>query len=122
MKQLYIVMIFVFTGYWIFVNAQDNSSVLSSQVIELKQNFPNPFNPSTQIEYFLPQRTYVEINIYNILGKKMFVLVKFEGAKGWHKVQFNAEDLPSGLYIYELLTPMFNLPAGRQGKPGKCCI
>lgn len=107
MKSLYLIVIFVITGYFIFVNAQDDSGVFNTQDIELKQNFPNPFNPSTQIEYFLLVRSYVEVNIYNILGIKVLVLIKKEQEKGWNKVQFNAEDFPSGLYIYELLTPMF---------------
>ncbi len=107
MKQFYVVVIFAFAGYCVSVKAQDNSGILSSQVLELKQNFPNPFNPSTQIEYFLRERTFVEVNIYNILGIKLLELVNTEQEKGWYKVQFNAKDLPSGLYIYELLTPMF---------------
>jgi len=107
MKQLYLLVIFILTGYCISVKAQNNSNAVSSQIIELKQNFPNPFNPSTQIEYFLPERTYVVVNIYNILGIKLLVLVNMEQEKGRYKVQFIAEDLPSGLYIYELKTPLF---------------
>ena len=114
MKQFYIVVILAVTGCFISVNAhqlvgivQNYSNVFSPQVLELKQNFPNPFNPTTQIEYFLSERSYVEVNIYNILGIKLFVLVNTEQEKGWYKVKFNAEDLPAGLYIYELQTPMF---------------
>jgi hypothetical protein len=107
MKQFYVAIILGVLLCCICVNAQNNINIPSSQSIELKQNFPNPFNPSTQIEYFLSERTFVEISIYNILGIKLLTLVYMEQEKGWYKAQFNAEGIPSGLYIYELKTPMF---------------
>ncbi|HSP88591.1 MAG TPA: T9SS type A sorting domain-containing protein [Ignavibacteriaceae bacterium] len=107
MKQLYLAIIFGVLLCSVYVNAQNNINIPSSQDIELKQNFPNPFNPSTQIEYFLPEKTFVEISIYNVLGIKLLTLVYIDQEKGWYKTQFNAEGIPSGLYIYELKTPMF---------------
>ncbi len=101
MKRIYFVIILIFAGCYISINAQDNSFVQST---ELRQNFPNPFNPTTQIEYFLPKKTFIELNIYNILGIKLFELVKGEQDKGWYNILFNAENLSSGLYVIELLT------------------
>jgi len=108
MKKLYLLLITLFIAGWFnSINPQDILSRDSSHSVELKQNFPNPFNPSTQIEYYLPYRTYIEINIYNILGIKFQTLIQTEQEKGWYKVEFNAEDLPAGLYVYEILTPLF---------------
>ncbi len=71
---------------------------------ELRQNFPNPFNPSTNIEYSLPSRSYVELSVYNILGIRVATLVKGTRSAGIHMVTFSPENLSSGLYIYELKT------------------
>ena len=68
----------------------------------LEQNFPNPFNPSTKIKYFIPNNSFVELNVYNILGIKVENLVsEFQNA-GSHSASFNAAGIPSGFYIYEL--------------------
>lgn len=73
----------------------------------LNQNYPNPFNPSTFIEYSVPQRTNVEINVYNILGVKIATL--FSGTKeaGNYRINFDAGELASGIYIYEMKTSHF---------------
>jgi len=68
----------------------------------LEQNYPNPFNPSTTIEYALPVRSFIKINVYNILGVKVASLVKGYKSAGIHSVTFDAKNLSSGLYFYEL--------------------
>ena len=73
----------------------------------LKQNYPNPFNPTTTIEFSLPERSYVELNIYNVLGVKITTLVQGVEEAGTYSIQFNASKYPSGLYIYELQTDRF---------------
>ena len=73
----------------------------------LKQNYPNPFNPTTTIEFRLPERSYVELNIYNVLGVKITTLVQGVKEAGTYSIQFNASKYPSGLYIYELQTDRF---------------
>ena len=68
----------------------------------LKQNYPNPFNPSTVISYGLPKRSFVELNVYNILGNKVASLVKSVQDAGMHSLRFDGRNLPSGMYIYRL--------------------
>ncbi len=68
----------------------------------LMQNHPNPFNPTTIIEYELPVRSKVLLNVYDILGNKVATLVNEVKNAGKYKVQFNGADLASGIYFYEL--------------------
>jgi len=69
----------------------------------LKQNFPNPFNPSTLITFDLPQSSNVTLKIYNMNGESVAILVDNDNmSKGTNTLEFNAGDLPSGIYIYSL--------------------
>jgi len=73
----------------------------------LEQNFPNPFNPSTKIEFSLPVTSEVELSIYNILGQKVADLINEERTAGQHSIIWNANDskgmkLSSGIYFYKL--------------------
>ncbi|MCP4580831.1 MAG: T9SS type A sorting domain-containing protein [candidate division Zixibacteria bacterium] len=68
----------------------------------LSQNYPNPFNASTTIEYSLPQPADVQITIYNILGQEIANLVDSRLPAGNHKVNWDAGDLPSGMYFYHI--------------------
>ena len=70
----------------------------------LHQNYPNPFNPSTVIEYSLPQQSFVTISIYSILGEVVRTLVNESVDAGYQKVTFDASELPSGMYIYQIKT------------------
>jgi hypothetical protein len=70
--------------------------------IELFQNYPNPFNPSTNISYQLPEPGLVQLKVYNILGKEVAVLVNAFKTSGKYSVDYNASELPSGVYIYSL--------------------
>ena len=72
------------------------------QAFRLEQNFPNPFNPSTSISFTLPQSEHVQITVHNMLGQQVQTLVNGVQAAGTHTVQFNAENLSSGIYIYRM--------------------
>lgn len=69
---------------------------------ELNQNYPNPFNPSTVIGLQLPVDGYVTLKVYDILGKEVVTLLNEEKEAGMHEIIFNAENLPSGIYLYSI--------------------
>ena len=68
----------------------------------LGQNYPNPFNPKTQIDYELPLNGLVTLKVYDILGREIATLVNEEKTAGKHQVDFSANNLSSGIYIYTL--------------------
>jgi hypothetical protein len=68
----------------------------------LSQNFPNPFNPMTKISYAVAQAGLVSLKVFDILGKEMMVLVNEAKPTGVFEVDFEASNLPSGVYIYSL--------------------
>ncbi|MCB0752525.1 MAG: T9SS type A sorting domain-containing protein, partial [Ignavibacteriae bacterium] len=65
---------------------------------------PNPFNPTTVIQFTLSKEASVTLNIYNVLGEKVSELLNEKMGMGTYNVNFNAKDLPSGVYFYELNT------------------
>ncbi len=69
---------------------------------ELSQNYPNPFNPETKIRYALPSAGQTKLEIYNILGKLVTIMVDTYQTPGTYETSFNAGNLPSGLYFYKL--------------------
>ncbi len=71
---------------------------------ELKQNYPNPFNPDTTIEYSLPYENRVKITIYNLLGSEVAELENSTKSAGRHSIHFEAENLSTGVYFYNLQT------------------
>ena len=75
----------------------------------LEQNYPNPFNPSTSIKFGIPERTQITLDVFNILGEKVIQLVNGEYAAGNYEVKFNAENISSGVYLYQLKTPNYTL-------------
>ena len=70
----------------------------------LKQNFPNPFNPTTKIEFSIPLDNYVEIKIYNSLGAEVATLLNENRLAGRYSVEFNAGNLSSGVYFYKIVS------------------
>jgi choice-of-anchor A domain-containing protein/uncharacterized repeat protein (TIGR01451 family) len=68
----------------------------------LANNYPNPFNPETVIEFSLPAREFVNLSIYNVLGELVSVLTSGELDAGKYSVKFDATNLPSGIYIYRI--------------------
>jgi len=69
---------------------------------QLDQNYPNPFNPVTHIRYAVPQPSQVKLEVYNSLGQKVADLVNEQKAAGQYTVAFDASQLPSGLYFYQI--------------------
>ncbi len=74
---------------------------------ELRQNYPNPFNPSTKIAFTIGKTEFVSLKVYNLLGKEVSTLVNRNLAAGSYTVDFNAENLASGIYIYTISTAGF---------------
>jgi hypothetical protein len=74
----------------------------------LKQNYPNPFNPTTRIDYSLPEFTYVNLIVYDVLGRMLNTLVSDYKSAGDYSVDFNASNLPSGIYFYQIITPSYS--------------
>jgi photosystem II stability/assembly factor-like uncharacterized protein len=73
----------------------------------LSQNYPNPFNPSTKINFSIPKQTNVSLKVYDVLGKEVAELVNTEMSNGSYKINFNADNLSSGIYFYTLKTNEF---------------
>jgi hypothetical protein len=72
------------------------------QKYHLSQNYPNPFNPCTEITYALPQDGRVKLEIYNVLGQKVAVLVDAYQKAGYQTIRWNAQTLASGIYLCRL--------------------
>ncbi len=66
----------------------------------LNQNYPNPFNNATTIEYYLPTNSAITVEIYNLLGKKIETLIRKVQFAGYHQIEFNSNNLSSGIYFY----------------------
>lgn len=95
-----------------------NSSVSSLKVssenvipneYSLEQNYPNPFNPTTTIKFAIPEAGNVKLNIYNAIGQKVAEVVNSTMEPGSYSINWDATNLASGLYFYELNTNNFSL-------------
>jgi len=73
----------------------------------LSQNYPNPFNPSTKIKYSIPQTSQVQIKVFDVLGNEIETLVNEEKQMGTYELTWNAANLPSGVYFYQLKASSF---------------
>lgn len=69
---------------------------------ELNQNYPNPFNPETKIGFAIPKSDYVDLRVYDILGREVKVLLSQQLNTGAYEIEFDAHNLASGMYYYRL--------------------
>ena len=84
------------------INKGNNNS--SGEKTKLNNNFPNPFNPTTKINYEIQTNSFVKITVYNMLGKEVKTLVNGYQNAGMHSIEFNASSLSSGIYICRLVS------------------
>ncbi len=96
-------------------NGNFNYFNLSNEVIvgvptryELSQNYPNPFNPSTSINYEIPFDGRVSLKVFDMSGKEIATLVNEAKTAGYYTVNFNASNLSSGIYFYQISSGSFN--------------
>lgn len=87
-----------------------NSGLLNNEFpkeYSLRNNYPNPFNPTTQISYSIKEEGLVTLKVYDVLGREMAAFVNENKPAAVYEVEFNAADLPSGVYIYKLQAGAF---------------
>jgi plastocyanin len=93
------------------ITVQEPTSILFNNSVpnnfDLEQNYPNPFNPSTTINYAVPTAGLVTIKVFDILGKEIAALVNERKTAGNYAVDFNAINLPSGVYFYRMQAGSF---------------
>ena len=80
----------------------ENSKSIQPLEFRLEQNFPNPFNPATTIRYSVPNTSRVQINVYDVLGNETGTLINEEKPAGNYEITWDAANLPSGVYFYQL--------------------
>lgn len=85
-----------------------NENIRGPEQFKLFQNFPNPFNPTTQIEYSIPENNHISLKVYNVLGSEVANLYKGFQSAGNHSVTFSAANLAGGVYYYRLETENFS--------------
>ena len=91
-----------------FDGSQSESDVVYVEVTNnvteytLNQNYPNPFNPSTTIQYSIPESGNVKLSVFNSLGEEVANLVDGNKEAGTYRINFNADELSSGIYYYRI--------------------
>jgi hypothetical protein len=73
----------------------------------LSQNFPNPFNPTTTIKFEIPERSFVALKVYDVLGNEIATLINEEKPAGSYEITFDGSDLTSGIYFYKIQAGSF---------------
>lgn len=92
--------------YGIIINVEDENNINLPEEF-LLNNYPNPFNPQTKIKFYLPERTFVKVKVFVLLGNEIDNLINEEKDSGYHEIEFDGSGLPSGIYFYTLQTPNF---------------
>jgi len=89
------------------VSIRENKKNIPPNEFLLSQNYPNPFNPITTFKYAVPQQSFVNISIYNLLGEKILTLINEEKQPGNYEVLFDGSNLSSGVYFYKIVSSNF---------------
>ncbi len=84
-----------------------NDNPAAVNTFSLSQNYPNPFNPSTQIQYSIAQAGLVSVKVFDILGRQVADLVNKQQSAGSYTVDFNAQNLSTGVYVYRIESGSF---------------
>ena len=84
----------------IITKVEDIRPITIPKEFHLDQNYPNPFNPSTTIRFGLPQKSDVNLKIFDLLGREVATLIDKTMSAGGYKVIFEAKGLPTGVYFY----------------------
>ena len=100
---------------WLYIPGDSASAIVTPDMVDveyessnvpanfyLSNNYPNPFNPSTKIEFGLPEQSDVTLTVFNILGQKVVEVTEKSLAAGIHSYNFNASQLSSGIYVYRV--------------------
>jgi len=95
------------SGYYTFYVLPDTANQVKNEInkvshFSLSQNFPNPFNPTTNIQYSTGMRQFVTLKVYDVLGNEVSTLVNEEKPAGSYLVEFYGSNLASGIYFYQL--------------------
>ncbi|MBA4251994.1 MAG: hypothetical protein C0425_11100 [Chlorobiaceae bacterium] len=91
------------------LNKTTDSITADSDIIKYELgNYPNPFNPSTKIVYSIPKPGFVQLKVYDILGREIRTLVEEIKQAGKYTIDFNAENLASGIYFYRINSGEFS--------------
>ena len=88
------------------VNVNSYQEIIPTE-FELKQNYPNPFNPTTKIVYSIPKSSKVILKVYNMLGQEVSTLVNDYKNAGKYEIEFNANNLSTGVYFYKIQADNF---------------
>ncbi len=87
------------------ISVQDNEI---PKIYTLQQNYPNPFNPITTISFNLPEKSFVSLKVFDVLGREVATLVSEEFSAGNYSQQWNAENVASGIYFYRFQAGSFS--------------
>jgi hypothetical protein len=105
LKKLFLITSFLLLSSLVFAQESDIST---PNDFSLEQNFPNPFNPTTVIRWQLPVTSEVSFKVYNILGNEVAAIINKELPAGNYEVEYDASNLPSGIYFYTLTANDFS--------------
>jgi hypothetical protein len=99
------------SNWWKFSTANVGIGKLGTEIpafYRLYNNYPNPFNPSTNIKFDIPENSFVSLTVYDMLGKEISKLIHENLIAGSYTINFNLSNLTSGIYIYRIKTGKFS--------------